>query len=365
VRVTVDRQIITADETTSERELSAYAERALAEGRYADAARAYALLFAALTEESRRPSTLFSLGRAYEGMGERPRARDAYRALAHQAPESPYARAALTRLIELHGYLEEWPELEGAGAQLLARSDLEVLDQVLGLGARALARVERGDTEAAARDVQRALDVIEELRIGEGGRLPTAIAQVRFAAAEVRRIRAERIALTPVDAAFGGRLEARCQGLLDAQSSFTQSMHAQDPHWAAMAGYRVGEMYKTLHEQVIVLPAPGPVRTEKDRQVFYAAMHLRYRILLEKALRMMNGTLELAAKVKDGSAWIGRTEAARDAVERALAEEKATLATFPFSEEEMQRAVKLLTDPAAADRSSKPGAGRARSAPSP
>ena len=138
MRVTVDRQIITADETTSERELSAYAERALAEGRYADAARAYALLFAALTEESRRPSTLFSLGRAYEGMGERPRARDAYRALAHQAPESPYARAALTRLIELHGYLEEWPELEGAGAQLLARSDLEVLDQVLGLGARAL-----------------------------------------------------------------------------------------------------------------------------------------------------------------------------------------------------------------------------------
>jgi hypothetical protein len=119
-------------------------------------------------------------------------------------------------------------------------------------------------------------------------------------------------------------------------------MHGIDPHWAAMAGYRVGEMYRQLHRDVMAIPDPPTLRTEKDRQIFFAAMHLRYRILLEKGLKMMAGTLDLADKTKDDSAWIRRAEQAKRDLEAAIEDEKAQIARFPFSEAEMKRALELL-----------------------
>lgn len=339
---TVSTQIITPTRASSERELFAAGERALADGRWSDAIDAFELLLAAAPASQHAPDALYALATAYEALGERDHARSRYRELATGFPQSSHARAALIRAIDIHAYLEEWEPLGTAGVELLARTDLELLDRVLGLGARALSHIEGGDDAAASHDVQAGLDLVEENRLGESGRTPVAVAQLRFALAEIRRVRSERITFVPPTDAFGGRLEARCTGLLDAQGAYTDAMHAVDPHWAAMAGYRVGEMYRALHRDVMAVPTPPKVKVEKDRQIFFAAMHLRYRVLLEKGLKMMNGTLDLADKTHDTSAWRSRAEASKSDLEKALEAEKATLASFPFSEAEMKRALELL-----------------------
>lgn len=345
----VSTQVITPTSEASEPELLARGQRALADLRFKDAADAFELLLAAGPTESNQPVVLYGLGTAYEGLGDRARAAPRYRELARRFPGGTHARAALLRAVELHAFLEDWAALGTAGDELLARKDLAALDRALGLGARGLARIEAGDEQGAQHDVQGGLDLIEEARIGDsGGRTPVAVSQLRFALAEIRRTRSERITFQPLDPeAFGGQLEARCQGLLDAQNAYTAAMHGVDPHWSAMAGFRVGDMYRTLHRDVMAVPEPR-LKGERERQLFYAAMHLRYRILLDKGLRMMNGTLDLAASTKDSSAWVQRAEAAKRDIEATLATEKATIAGYPFTEAEMLRALELLVAKAAA-----------------
>lgn len=353
----------------SEQELLARGEALLVAHRWAEAADLLDLLVAADPAPPVAAPALFDLALARESLGQREFARTHFRALARRFPAHALAVPALLRAIEHHAYMEEWDPLAESGAELLARPGLTPADRMLGLGARGLGRLEGGratDEGAASRDIQDGLDLVEEHRVGDGGRLPLVAAMLRFGLGEVRRLRSERITFAPgptdppgaPPADFGARLEMRSAGLLSAQSAYQEAMHAQDPHWAAMAGYRVGAMYRALHRDVLAVPKPPQVRSEGDEQIFYAAMHLRYRVLLDKGLALMNATLSLAEQTKDSSAWIRRAEEARQELQAALDSERAVLATFPFTEAEMQRGMELLLQRAAAPARPTPASGR-------
>ena len=169
-----------------------------------------------------------------------------------------------------------------------------------------------------------------------------AVAQLRFALGEVRRIRSERIQFDPLPPDFLDALDQRCAGLLDAQAAYGQAVRSVDPHWAAMAGFRVGAMYRALHRDLMRVPPPASSKTEHQRQVFFAFMHVRYRILLEKGLRELEQTIALGERTSDTSEWIRRAREAKDAMQTALADEKAALAKMPFTEAEVQTALDLL-----------------------
>ena len=63
-----------------------------------------------------------------------------------------------------------------------------------------------------------------------------------------------------------------------------------------MSGYRVGEMYRTLHQHLMMIPPTDKAKTESDKQLFYGIMHVRYRVLLEKGIEMMKRTLALGER---------------------------------------------------------------------
>ena len=146
------------------------------------------------------------------------------------------------------------------------------------------------------------------------------------------------------------KLEMRCQGLLDAQTAYADAIRSVDPLWAAMSGYRVGEMYRTLHRHLMLIPPTEKAKTEHDKQLFYGIMHVRYRALLEKGIEMMKRTLGLGERVsndthgevKVASAWMKRAEAAKAEMENALEVEKATLKKMPFTEEELEKALQIM-----------------------
>jgi hypothetical protein len=109
-----------------------------------------------------------------------------------------------------------------------------------------------------------------------------------------------------------------------------------------MSGYRVGEMYRVLHRDLMRIPPPASSKTERQKQIFFAFMHIRYRVLLEKGMREIEQTIALGERTSDSSAWILRAREARDEMQTALADEKAQIEKMPFTEAEVQEALDLL-----------------------
>jgi tetratricopeptide (TPR) repeat protein len=341
-----DGQIITPNDGQSRRELLASAKRALYEGRWRDAIAGFETLRSAgRFEEGGDPDAaliIFDLGLAHEGMGHRPEARDLYHEVATKYPAADNARTALLREAALDADLEAWAPLGEAADALLLRKDLDEVDHMSALGARALSHVELGDDVTAMRDVQNGLDEMETLGFGATGKLPPAAAQLRFTLAEVRRVRSERISFVPVTPDFLMKIETRCQGLLDAQNAYADTMRSEDPHWAAMSGYHVGAMYRALHQALMDIPPTEQAKSNSDKNLFFAMMHMRYRVLLEKGLEMMVRTSAFGSKNPEVLPWAERAEQAKRDMEQALIEEKAVMATFPYTEEVVQKALDIL-----------------------
>lgn len=314
----------------------------LKDGKFKEAAAAFDLVAQLEPQGPLASASLFNAGFALEQAEDRTAALARYREVLRRFPNGQEARGALIRASRILSWTEDWKDLGSYAEMLLARDDLSPIEQVEAYGARALALVEQGDVEGATQSVSKARTIIEEQGWGGAAQPPVAAAQVFFALGEIRRVKSERLVFTPMPPSFGEVLEARCQALLDAQDAYAEAMRAHDPHWAAMAGYRVGQLYQQLHRDVMAVPPPPTAKTDKQRQLFEGAMQLRYRVLLEKGLKMMDKTLEMAVATGESSSWINRAREAKRDLEQALQAAKDALAKLPYDEADLRRALEGL-----------------------
>lgn len=286
--------------------------------------------------------SLFNAGIAYHGMGKLDTALARFMSSASQGPDAPTTKDAWLRMTRIHAQMERWADLEKTANDLLKRTDLTVLDRISALGSKGLALVELGRLEDATSTILTARDEIEDHRLGMAGVPPIELAQVSFALGEIRRIKGEKVTFVPFPADFAAVLEDRCTQLLDAQSAYQDAMRSLDAHWSAMAGFRVGQLYHQLHKDVMVIPLPANAKTVRQKQLWEGAMRLRYRVLLEKGLKMMTSTVDLGARTGESSAWVTRAKEAKKDLEEALAREKEALAKLPVSEAEIREALEEL-----------------------
>jgi tetratricopeptide (TPR) repeat protein len=347
--VEVPNQIIAPRAEGTVKELLAKGERALLALKWQEAVDAFEAVVAADPASANDPQVIYDLGLAYEGLGEREKARARFHDVVSRFPSDTHAKPALSREVSLDASLEDWKALGEAGETILARKDIDPVEKMLGLGARGLARVVAQDENGASHDIQAGLDLVDENRYGATGQLPVAAAMLKFAHGELRKLRSEKISLNPPGPDFVLKLEMRCQLLLDAQSAYADAIRSVDPHWAAMSGFRVGDMYRTLHHDLMLIPPTEKAKTEHDKQLFYGIMHVRYRVLLEKGIEMMKRTLALGERTGVASAWMKRAEASKAEMERALEEEHAMIKKFPFTEEELQKALEIMKKKGAED----------------
>jgi hypothetical protein len=276
-------------------------------------------------------------------MKDNERALERYEQVARRSPEHELGREALVRAMRLLCYLERW-QRAGELADLFFTREPEPkpFDAVVALSSKALARLAMGDDAAALRFIEKGRDVVESRGLDLAGKLPRDLAQLYFALGEVRRLRAERIKFTPMPPNFAQAFEQRCQLVLDAQSAYSDTMRAYDSHWTAMAGYRVGELYQSLHADVMRIEPPRGADTLRRRQLFEGAMRLRYSVLLDKARGMMEHTLSMATRTGESSSWVARAEQAKRDIERAQAAEQAALDRLPYTRAELQAALDRL-----------------------
>lgn len=284
--------------------------------------------------------SLFESAEMRDVAGKHEEALARYEQVARRFPQSDLDRVARVRALRLLTYLEQYPRAgELADATAAKYKDLVSLDQIAVLAARALSRLAADDDAQAELAIGRAREIIESRSLDAAGRLPPELAPVYFALGELRRVRAERIHFVPTPQNFGAALEQRCQLLLDAQSGYSDAMRAYDSHWSAMAGYRVGELYQKLHEELMQVPAPKSADTERRRQLFEGAMRLRYSILLDKAKSMMDHTVTMADRTGEQSPWVLKARQARDDISTAVQSEKEALARLPYTREQLQAAL--------------------------
>ncbi len=285
---------------------------------------------------------LFNAGIAYHGQLKLDEALERFVASAQRGPSAPTTKDAYLWMTRIHGEKEQWVELEKLASQILARTDLTVLEHVEALGAKGLGLVEQGRVEEAKTVIFKARDIIEDHKLGQSGVPPVELAQVAFALGEIRRIEGEKLKFVPFPPNFAVVLEDRCTQLLDAQYAYQDAMRSQDAHWGAMAGFRLGELYHQLHRDVMEIPLPANAKTIRQKQLWEGAMRMRYRVLLEKGLKAMNATVDMAERTGEGSAWVTRARAAKKELEQAIAIEKEALAKLPVSEEDLKGALEDL-----------------------
>ncbi len=337
----VGTTIVTAGDAGTATELFERGRKQLVEERYKEAAATFDVVERGDPGGKLAAQALLHAGLAYEGADDKATAKARYRALIDGHPKDELVKLAWLRIGRVSVGTSDWKDAVTSADALLARADLTVMEAIEANGQKALALVSQGDVDQAARVVEHGRDLMEKHHIGEVGRVPHEVAQVFFALGEVRKARSERIKFEPPPTNFGAVFEERAQGLLDAQAAYTDAMRATDPLWATMSGFRVGELYRALHADVMVLKLPSTAKTEKDKQLFEGAMRLRYRVLLEKGLKMMDATVRMSERVGEHSAWAARARASKAELERQIAEQNAFLKKLPVSEADLR---KLLDD---------------------
>ncbi|HET9930021.1 MAG TPA: hypothetical protein VFQ35_05025, partial [Polyangiaceae bacterium] len=341
--IEVPRTIVTPGDAKSIPELYAQASKLAASGEHARAAREFARVAALDPNGELADDALFQSASEHDEASEFGDAAATYRELARRYPKSEFRSRAMLSATRLYAHLEQYREAGELAEHLLAeKQELGPFALVVLYGASALSRLDAGDEKSAADYIEKGREIIDARQLDAAGQISRDLSSLYFALGELRRRRAERIVFQPTPPNFGAVLEQRCQLLLDAESAYSDAMRAYDAHWSTMAGFRVGELYEKLHEDLMKVTPPASADTVQKRQLFEGAMRLRYAILLEKALKMMEHTLAMAARTGEHSGWVAKSEQAKKAIEQAMKREDAALAALPYSRGTLQMALDML-----------------------
>jgi tetratricopeptide (TPR) repeat protein len=340
---TLPRIVVTPLEVRDIEELYEQARLVLAAGQPVEAARLFDQVHRLDPQGPLAPEALYHSAAAHEKKGNLAASVWRLEQLVSRFGSHQLARVALTRAVWLRAQLDDWQRAGELAELLLARfGDLGPLQRVIAHSGVALQLVELGEVERALWHVEKGRTVVEDHRLDAAGRLPRELAPLYYALGEVRRVRASQIRFVPLPDNFAVTLEQRCQLLLDAQSAYSDAMRAYDPHWSGMAGYRVGELYQTLHRDLMRIEPPPSADTAQLARLFRGAMRLRYSILLDKALAMVDHTLAMAERSGERSGWVLRAEQAKRAIEAARRAEHEAIERLPYTRAELKSALDQL-----------------------
>jgi hypothetical protein len=288
-------------------------------------------------------------GMAHDRAGQLETAFERFGEVATRWPEHPVARDAALRQIRVGAHLARWSVVKVAAESFLAmRTNLRPLEEITLRGALALALLDASNVQAAEIQVGRAMNVVEQAGLDVPGQISVDLARLYYARGETLRTRADQITFVPLPADFAATLERRCQFVLSAQDAYSAAMRAYDAHWSIVAGYQVSALYARLHADIMEIPVPSQVKSEEQRRLFRAAMTLRYAVLLRKALTMIEHCLDAALRTGDGEGWVARLSASRDSLQQGLREQEASLASVPYTRDQIEAAFAVLTAEASA-----------------
>jgi tetratricopeptide (TPR) repeat protein len=201
---------------------------------------------------------------------------------------------------------------------LAERPGLPLLQRASALQQEAVCRIEGGSRAEAEILLRAALDLYQgdrEERVD-----PALPAQAEFWLGEAFRgaFREQKLDPSTMDQkALGGALEQKAEFLLSAQGHYLRCIRRGDGEWATAAGYRIGEMYEELHDQMVSAPLPRGL-TEDQRALYQDELRGKVKNLVSKAIRMYEETLDVAQRTGAANDYVQKTEQALERMRKLL-----------------------------------------------
>ena len=237
------------------------------------------------------------------------------------AKDATYAKDATDA--QFHAALAEHQlgKLDAAAARLQTLSDqagLPLPRKGEALVQEAVCRVEQGARAEGERLLRAALVIYGS--DADDAVDPALPAQAEFWLGEIYRSYFNESKLDPhamAAKALGDALETKAQFLLSAQGHYLRAIRRGDGEWATASGFRIGELYEAFHDQLVNAPVPAGLSGEAQG-VYREELTKKVRVLVEKAIRIYEQTLEAAQRVGAQSAYVQRTGEALERLRKLL-----------------------------------------------
>lgn len=348
----VPTTVVTPHESLDVLELLERADEHLKSERFESAARDYKLVSETAVEKPTRLKGLFGWANALDLGGKPNEALVTYSRFVQESEAGSARNTARVRTVRLLVHLERYAEASKASYALDSTSldspasnagnndvpsGLHPGQRVLLYAARALGALAERDLSQAEINIARGRTLIEADGLDRVGVPSTDVAALYFSLGELRRLRSEEIVFDPLPADFTQALEQRCQLILDAQSAFSEAMRSNNAHWSSMSGVRVGELYQSLHTDLMAMPRPAAANTNEKKQLFEGAIRLRYSILLHKAVAMMRATVAMLERTNEQSRWREKAVESLRQIEKSEQQEAAAIDALPYSRSQLQQ----------------------------
>lgn len=269
------------------------------------------------------PAAHFNIGQAHQAAGHHAEAIAAYNEAASRASaggNNDLARDAWFRVAAVSETANRANDIVTATDRVLTIPRIALIDRVEALGRQAAARLALGDRAGATRAGQDAVSLVPTPEAVAALGDDTYIAQARFVLGEVSRLEGAAISIRIDDtaAAIDQAIERRVQHVVHAHVLYNDAIRVGNPHWAAAAGFSIGEMYRALWLSIVGAQLPcdweePAIRVYRDR----TANNRRLRLLLQGSLRAFEATIGMARRnaIAD-NAWVQRAQAQLDEIQQ-------------------------------------------------
>lgn len=157
------------------------------------------------------------------------------------------------------------------------------------------------------------------------GYLPS---QAQFYLAEIFRQRFLELKLDPIGRTkeqLGDDLEHKAELLLTAQGHYLRCIRYGHPEWATASGYRIGELYQNLYQQMIDAKPPAEINAE-EADAYHEELNNRVRVLVTKAIDAYEQTLATAERVGATNPFVQQTRVDLNRMKALLAPSEAAKA---------------------------------------
>ncbi len=118
-------------------------------------------------------------------------------------------------------------------------------------------------------------------------------------------------------------LEYKAEMLLSAQGHYLRTIRYGHPEWATASGYRIGELYQDLYEEMTDAKPP-PDLNQDEVEVYREELRNRIRVLVTKAIDAYEQTLATAERVGATNPFVQQTRTELDRMKNLLLQGKAT-----------------------------------------
>jgi len=305
----------------NDEELFAIGQAAFSARDFERAATAFDRLVALHPGSRHAATALYDGGVAHQRLEQWRVALERFQAMTHQFT-GPDALESAFRIAECRYHLDELPEAAAVLAGLAARTDLPPGERIRALTQLGIVELEQDHLDDAERHLRLAVSAwksgTEQERIDDY--YPS---QAQYYLGEVYRAHFLAVRLDPTrrdESQLAQDLEAKASLLLSAQGHYLRAIRMGNADWAVASGYRIGELYDSLHAAMVDAPPPPGLDAE-EIEAYRAELKRKVRVLVVKAITIYEQTLAVAGRTRvEDNRFVAETQASLDRMKQALRE---------------------------------------------